>query len=43
MFFGPNVKAQNIGARNSFADMGQTLAKHFKINALLHGKLINFH
>ncbi len=42
IFFGPDVKAQNIGARNSFADMGQTLAKHFQIAALPHGKVINF-
>jgi phosphopentomutase len=41
LFFGPNVKTQNIGARSSFADMGQTLAHYFGINALAHGKLIN--
>ncbi len=43
VFFGPNIKAKNIGARNSFADMGQTLAHHFSINALSHGKLINLY
>ena len=43
LFFGPNIKAQNMGARDSFADMGQTLAHHFGINALAHGKLINLY
>ena len=41
MFFGPEIKAQNIGARHSFADMGQTLSNHFNLPALSHGKLIN--
>ncbi len=41
LFFGPHIKALNIGARSSFADMGQTLANHFGISALPHGKLIN--
>lgn len=41
LFFGPSIKSQNIGARSSFADMGQTLAHYFGINALAHGKLIN--
>ncbi len=42
LFFGPGIQGQNIGARSSFADMGQTLAKHFQIMALPHGKAINF-
>lgn len=41
LFFGPNVKAQNIGARASFADMGQTLATHFGIEPLAHGQSID--
>jgi phosphopentomutase len=40
IFFGQKVKAQAIGARNSFADMGQTIAKHLKIKKLKHGKRI---
>ena len=43
LFFGPKVKAQNIGARASFADMGQTLAQHFTLSALPHGELINLY
>ncbi len=42
LFFGPSIQGQNIGARSSFADMGQTLAKHFQIMTLPHGKAINF-
>jgi phosphopentomutase len=41
VFFGPNIAAQNIGKRDSFADMGQTLAKYFGIQPLTHGKSIN--
>jgi phosphopentomutase len=40
LFFGNKVKSQSIGARNSFADMGQTIAKHLKINKLKHGEAI---
>jgi len=40
VFFGEKVKAQNIGQRDSFADMGQTIASHFKIMPLKHGQLI---
>ncbi len=41
LFFGPDIKAQKLGARGSFADMGQTLANHFGLAPLSHGKLIN--
>ncbi len=41
VFFGKNIKAQNIGKRDSFADMGQTIAHFFGINSLAHGKPIN--
>lgn len=41
LFFGPEVKAQAIGARESFADMGQTLASHFAIAPLPHGKSVD--
>ncbi len=40
VFFGKNIKAQNIGKRDSFADMGQTIAGYFDINPLIHGKVI---
>ena len=40
VFFGKGVKTQNIGARESFADMGQTIASYFEINDLKHGKPI---
>lgn len=40
IFFGPNIKAQNIGARGSFADMGQTLANHLRLPALKYGKKV---
>ncbi|MCX7555074.1 phosphopentomutase [Marinicella sp. S1101] len=40
LFFGPSVKAQLVGARQSFADMGQTLASHFGLAALKHGQAI---
>ncbi len=41
LFFGPSIETQKLGARNSFADMGQTLAHHFDLKPLTHGKLIN--
>ncbi len=41
LFFGPDIQAQNIGPRKSFADMGQTLAKHFTLPALPHGVAVN--
>jgi len=41
IFFGPNIPGQNIGLRNGFMDMGQTLARHFQLPALHHGKVIN--
>jgi phosphopentomutase len=43
LFFGSIVKPQNIGARASFADMGQTLAQHFALNPLPHGQTINLY
>ena len=42
LFFGPGIDGQNIGPRKSFADMGQTLAKHFGVAALSHGVAVNF-
>lgn len=42
VFFGKNISAQNIGERNSFADMGQTIASYFGIQKLAHGEEIKF-
>ncbi len=36
--FGPSFISKNIGLRDSFADIGQTVAKHLKIPALKAGK-----
>jgi phosphopentomutase len=38
LVFGPKIKSQNIGKRETFADIGQSLAKHFGLNALPNGK-----
>lgn len=38
IFFGPDVKAANLGKRETFADMGQTLAQYFGLRPLKHGK-----
>lgn len=38
MAFGPNVKPGPIGKRETFADIGQTLAKHLGIAPLSRGK-----
>lgn len=37
LMFGPNVPAIDLGGRSSFADIGQTLARHLGIAALEHG------
>ncbi len=42
LFFGPKIKSQNIGARHSFADMGQTLAQHFGLAPLPHGNPVKW-
>ena len=36
--FGPNIKAGSIGKRETFADIGQTLAQHLGIAPLSRGK-----
>lgn len=38
IFFGQNIKTQNLGKRNSFADMGQTIAGHLGLPALNYGE-----
>lgn len=36
--FGPRIKAGSIGKRDTFSDIGQTIAAHLKIPALENGK-----
>jgi phosphopentomutase len=38
LWFGPGVKAADLGRRSSFADMGQTIAGHFGLPALPYGE-----
>jgi phosphopentomutase len=38
LWFGPEVKAADLGRRGSFADMGQTIAGHFGLPALPYGE-----
>lgn len=37
LIFGPNVKSEFIGRRETFADIGQTIAEHLEIPALNEG------
>jgi phosphopentomutase len=37
LVFGPNTTSQFIGRRDTFADVGQSLAEHLAIDPLLHG------
>ena len=37
LMFGPYIKAGTIGGRKSFADIGQTIAKHMGLPKLPHG------
>lgn len=37
LFFGPSAPTGSLGRRASFADMGQTIAKHLNIAPLAHG------
>ncbi len=38
IFYGSQVKNNNLGERSSFADMGQTIANHLDIDPLPYGK-----
>lgn len=38
LMFGKNVKAENIGLRKTYADIGQTIAEYFGLDALAYGK-----
>jgi phosphopentomutase len=35
--FGPSVKPGSLGRRETFADIGQSLATHFKLDPLDYG------
>jgi phosphopentomutase len=37
LFWGPNLPSQCVGARDSFADMGKSLAKHLEVSEQLEG------
>ena len=41
IFYGQSIKNNNLGERESFCDMGQTIAQHLEIEPLLHGKACN--
>lgn len=38
IMFGPDVRPQDIGARKTYADLGQTIADYFKLPPLKFGK-----
>jgi phosphopentomutase len=38
LWFGPGVAPRDLGRRASFADMGQTIARHLGIGPLAHGE-----
>ena len=41
VFYGKSIKNNNLGKRESFADMGQTIAHHLEIKTLANGKACN--
>lgn len=41
IFFGPSVKRGAIGRRETFADIGQTIAKHLGLAPLAYGKVVD--
>ncbi len=41
VFYGKSIKNNNLGERESFCDMGQTIAHHLEIEPLLHGEACN--
>jgi phosphopentomutase len=38
LFFGPAAPLGNLGQRQSFSDLGQTLAHHLNLAPLAHGQ-----
>jgi phosphopentomutase len=41
VFFSKHIKQMDLGERESFADMGQTIAAHLEVESLSHGKSCN--
>lgn len=39
IFYGRSIKSNNLGKRDTFADMGQTIAHHLQIKPLANGKV----
>ncbi len=39
VFYGSSIKTNNLGKRDTFADMGQTIAHHLQIKPLANGKV----
>ena len=39
IFYGRSIKGNNLGKRDTFADMGQTIAHHLQIKPLANGKV----
>lgn len=37
LVYGPNIKSENVGRRNTFADIGQSLASYFGLTKLDYG------
>lgn len=40
LLFGPEVKPQSLQSGGGFADIGQTIARHLKLPAIEHGRLL---
>jgi phosphopentomutase len=40
LLFGPTIEPRSLGKRKTFADIGQTLAKHLGIAPLAHGEAV---
>lgn len=38
LYYGKNKRANNLGTRNTFADVGKTVAEYFKVNTDLFGE-----
>lgn len=38
LYYGKNKRANNLGTRNTFADVGKTIAEYFKVNTDLFGE-----
>jgi phosphopentomutase len=38
LVYGPKVKAGSLGQRETFADIGHTVAKRFGVSDMIYGK-----